>query len=723
MKKRIKRGFVLQQDQADCGIACLLSVIRFYNGDVSFERLRELSGTDKMGTSLLGLYQAAKTVGFNAKGCEADVSILKEYCTPIILHIQKEKFEHYVVFYKYENEKFVVGDPAEGIQYYDQNQLEKLWITHRCLVIEPNDSFQETSQINSNKLKWFNHLLQEDVNILISSIIIGLILAALGMATAIFSQKLIDTLIPSKDINKLILATFFLLFLLIIRSILQYLRGKLVVRQNMNFSNRIVGYFYDSLLALPKRFFDGREVGDMVARISDTSRIQRTISQIVGNLFIDLLMVVVGFVVIFYYSWEIATITAIFIPFNFIIIVSQNKKILEKQKKVMIGYARTESNYIDTIKGVSDVKCNNQQQSFGERGRRIYDDYQSKVFSLGNFQISLGLFYSIVGILFTCSVLAIGGYLVIEEKLLLGEFMASFGLVTTIIPSVLNLALMPISLSEARIAFDRMYELSSVTPENNSDEKNLSEFKSLCFNKVSFRFPGRKLLFRDISFSVNKGEVIAIIGESGCGKSTIGQLIERFYFTDEGSISINEGLALDSITLAKWREIVGYVPQFPHIFNGTVAENILFDVTPVTYKKLVEFLNESGLYRFFNELPLGLETLVGEKGINLSGGQIHLLSLVRILIKEPKILVMDEVTSAMDRNTERFILDLLISMKPKVAIIFITHRLHTLKTFADRIYIIENGGIEKCVTHIELLKYDNFYSQYWNDINIHHMNN
>lgn len=717
MDKRINKSFILQHDQADCGVACLLSIIRYYKGNATNEGIRELSGTTKQGTTLLGLYQAANQLGFDAKGCQFDIDALKEHKQPAILHvIINGQLEHYVDFFGYAQTKFIIGDPATGIQVYSQSQLAEIWKTGICLVLKPNDSFQTVKQIRRDKLKWFSKLLKEDVNLLISSVILGLLLATLSMATSIFSQKLIDTYLPSKDTINLLVAVLFLLFLLIMRSVFQYLRGKLMIRQNMCFSNRIVDYFYNSLLILPKQFFDSREVGDMVARLNDTSRIQRTISLIIGSLFIDLLTVLVSYIVILYYSWEIALVTSLFIPLYFVIIFSQNKKILEQQKRVMVGFARTESNYIDTIKGVVEVKSSNNHHTFGKKGSCIYSEYQQQVFNLGNTQLSLSVLYGVIGILFICSLLAIGGYFVIDGSMKLGALIATFSLASTLIPSITNLAIMPIPISEARIAFERMFEFSSVKTENSTTGINISEIESLNLINISFRFPGQKLLLKNISLYVNVGEIIALIGESGCGKSTIAQIIERFYFPEKGEIFINNEIPIQNLNLYQWRNFVGYVAQFPHIFNGTVAENILFETDSLNYKKLTEFLDNSGLNKYINALPQGLFTNVGEKGINLSGGQIQLISLARALIKYPKIMVLDEITSSMDRETENYVLGILREIKRNTAIIFISHRLHVLKTLADRIYVIENSTIKTKGSHTELLESNNFYSQFWDGL-------
>lgn len=714
MSKKNSKFLVKQNDQSDCGVACLLSVIKYYGGNATLEQLREHSGTDRIGTTLLGLMEAASAIGFEPKGYEADSKSLIEHNQPTILHVQKEGLEHYVVFFEYSNGIFTIGDPAEGVKEYSVLEVNELWKSRRCLVLKPNSSFQSTNQQDKRKLNWFYQLVKEDFNVLISSAIIGLILAGLGMATAVFSQKLIDTIIPSESISNLITATILLFFILIIRALLQYMRGRMIIGQSMNFNNRIVNYFYGSLLYLPKRFFDGRETGDMIARLNDTARIQSTITQLVGTLLIDLLTLLVTLAVIFHYSWQIGIIAVFFAPLYFVIIWVHNKRIIESQREVMKSYAQTESFYIDTIKGIGDVKIANAEERFSSQGSLIYGTYQNKVFSLGSIGVSLNLLYGLVGILFTSTVLAFGGVLVIKNTLTIGALMALFALVSALIPSVLNLAMLPIPLSAARIAFDRMFEFTGIMPESINKER-VESITDFCFDNVFFRFQGRSALLKGINFDLKQGELVTLTGESGCGKSTIAQIIEKFYPIESGRILVNGDIPLQDININCWRSMVGYVPQNPHVFNGTILENILINCKDKA-QDLYEQIKEFGLIDFFNQFPMGINTLVGEKGINLSGGQIQVIAILRGLIKQPQLLILDEVTSAMDRKTEKIIIDLLKIIKPKISILLITHKIHSLRVIADRIYILENGKIEHFGTHKKLMDTDNFYSQYWNEI-------
>lgn len=182
--------FVMQHDQTDCGAACLLSLIRYYGGDCTLEKLRELSGTNAEGVSLLGLYQAANQTGFTTEGCEADMAALLEHGQPVILHITPKKhLNHYVVCYGYDGNRFVIGDPAQGIIYYTPNELEHIWLSHVCLTLAPNALFIKARLQRRDKLKWFVSLLHDDRKLLLFSIVIGACIAILSMAMAVYFLK------------------------------------------------------------------------------------------------------------------------------------------------------------------------------------------------------------------------------------------------------------------------------------------------------------------------------------------------------------------------------------------------------------------------------------------------------------------------------------------------------------------------------------------------------
>jgi len=405
-------------------------------------------------------------------------------------------------------------------------------------------------------------------------------------------------------------------------------------------------------------------------------------------------------------------------PLYFLVIFRFNKKIIVSQKEVMVSYAHSESNYISTLSGISEIKNFNKQPFFANLNKAIYGNFQEKVFNLGKINIHLGFVAGLTGVLFLCIVLIYNTYLVYSDEMLVGKLMAILGISSTLLPSIGNLAIIAIPINEAKVAFNRMYEFTSIQPENKIIDKNETiDFENLVIKDLSFRFAGRKRILKNINITMCKGELISLVGESGSGKSTLASLLQKFYSLENGDVIVNNQFSLNSINTNTWRKIIGVVPQDIHLFNGNVIENICLTSSEEEVPHVLQFLNENGFEKYIIELPQGPLTLLGEEGINLSGGQRQIIALARALYKNPQILILDEATAAMDRETEKFTIALLQKHKKNKAILYISHRLQVLKTISDRIYILGNGKIQDSGNHAELILKENIYSNYWKDLN------
>ncbi|WP_337039166.1 peptidase domain-containing ABC transporter [Elizabethkingia anophelis] len=687
--KHLAKTFTLQKDQTDCGVGCLLSLIRYYGGNDTLENLRGKSGTSKQGTTLLGLYQAANSIGFDAEGCEADINALVEHGEPVILHVvMDEKDEHYVVCYYYKNNQFCIGDPSRGIIYWNKEELEQHWKTKTCLTLKPNGDFVKIEYANKAKKDWLISLLKKDQEAIYTIIVLGVLLTLLGMSMSIFSQKLIDDILPQRKLKVLMLSIAFLGFLLFARVAIQALRDLYIIKQSKSFNERINYSFFASLLHLPKIFFDTRKIGDFVARLNDTQRIQNVIKQLITATTVDILGVFISVGFLFFYSWKLAVISLVLSPVIFYIIFSFNKRIIESQQNVMQAYSQNEANYIDSIRGIEVIKNFSRQDLFLKRNQNIFGFFQSKIYELGRLNLRISLTSGFILVAFLLLILVFSSYYVLNNEIKIGELMAIIGISSSLLTSITNLALVSIPIQEAKVAFDRMFEYSSIKPET-LDGIVLDEINSINIQGVDFRYNGRSKLLEDVSFVLEKGKITTLLGESGNGKTTLAEILQKNYNPEAGNIIINGEYNLQNVSLSSWRDLIGIVPQNIQLFNGSVAQNIVLDER-VNEERLNHLVSDFGFGKFISSLTQGWGTLVGEEGINLSGGQRQLLGWMRALYHNPEFLILDEPTSSLDKESRKFIYKLINDLKSTKVIFIISHYIEDLQDISDHILLLEN---------------------------------
>jgi ATP-binding cassette subfamily B protein len=250
--------------------------------------------------------------------------------------------------------------------------------------------------------------------------------------------------------------------------------------------------------------------------------------------------------------------------------------------------------------------------------------------------------------------------------------MAVLGISSSLIPSVTNLALLSVPINEAKVAFNRMFEFLSIDPENLEGEP-LEEIHKIELKGVSFRYPGRKPLFEHLNLVAKRGDVILITGGNGSGKTTLLQLLQKFYVPEGGKIIVNQSQDLQVVSTSILRQHIGVIDQDVPIFNGTLADNLLIAQANRNLNELDAFLEKSGFNPFFQSFPNGYTTLLGEEGINLSGGQKQLIGLCRVLMRNPQVLILDEPETALDGDVWAFFIQQIEAIKPHALIFICTH--------------------------------------------------
>ena len=716
-KKDLKKIHVQQLGEYACGLACLSALTKYYGGNVSQERLREISGTTLNGTTLLGLYQAAEQIGFEATGYEADLDNLKDLDHPVILHvIQDEKREHFVVNYGFEKGKFTIGDPGWGIVEYTEDELQAIWQSKTLLSVTPDKTIKTKKSTSQSQFKWFKSLILDDIPILTIAGIMGVVIAILGLSMAVFTQKLIDDFLPNNETEKIFIGTLALAILLIARAFIGYIRGIFMARQGKDLNVRVVKSFIEKIIYLPMTYFKGYSTGDLVARMNDSMRIKNTVSLITGDILINLLVVVVSSIYIFILSVELGLLSLSSMIFFLLAAWYFHPKILESQKEVMVAHSGNETQYIDSISGISSIKSFNKEETFKDRIHSVYNVYQTKGYDLAILGNKYGFVTQLLVAIYISLFFSLGVYYVMSEKLMLGELMAILTMAESIIPSLAGLMVANIQIQEAKVAFNRLYEISSLEKEYDPEMANDLTLQTNSKNVLSienlvFRFPGRSPLLNNIQFRLVTGETVTLFGEVGSGKSTLVDIIQGFYQTEQGQLRLN-GQEMNEWDITEWRSEIGVVSQSEKIFNTTVLDNICLSNDPNEPERCIHFLNRSGFGSYLDNLPQGYLTICGEEGQNLSGGQQQLVTIARALYKEPSFLLLDESTSAIDFDTEREVLSILknYAKKNQIGLLLITHRISLAKQ-TDKIYILQNGSIHDSGTHEKLISDDNYYAK------------
>ncbi len=703
-----KNKLVKQYDQADCGPASLLSVLKFYGGNTSLVKLRELTNTSVNGSTMLDLVNAAKKIGFDASGASGEYDDLMKEKMPCIAHVViDEMLSHFVVIYKINAKKVKIVDPGKDVYNLSRQEFEKIWKSKAVVLLKPTENL-----LNEKTVTWFNWILQylkKDNIWLIQSVFLGIVFTALGLLTSLFIQKLIDKYIPEKNINWIYYTGIFLFVLLMIRSFSGYIRDRFLIILNKRLNINITGDFFQHLFKLPKKFFDTRKRGDITARIHDAMRIQQAVLQIGGMTIIDVLMIIGSLSLLFYFSTLMAVIALIVFPIYGTLLFLSTSKLKMQQNDVMKGYAQVESTYIDTLGGIEEIKSFNTSGFFAGFNKIFYSAFQESVQKLGFTQARLNLFAEISAALITIGMLLFGAIWITSGKLLLGEMMAAYSLAVGILPSINRLIGANISLQSANVAAVRLMDMLLVEKEKNISENKFELKDKITIEDSGFSWNGRSYLFNNINMEIPVGRITSLWGPSGAGKSTLVQLLERKYPLTTGKIKI-DGNDAGFFDLEDYRKNIGVLPQQIKIFNGTLADNIFVGRQISDTNALMKAIQELNLGYFLQRFEYGLNTLLGENGRKLSGGEMQMLALIRALLDKPKLLVIDEGLSGVDFEIEELIYERIKEYSKNNAVLLITHNLaNLLKT--DYLYVLRNGNIEEHGSPSVLIQNDSLFGK------------
>lgn len=555
--------------------------------------------------------------------------------------------------------------------------------------------------------KPYKHLFALDV-------VSALLIAGLDLILPRFTNLMISEIIPNQNFSKLIYWILILIAFLTLRVILEYIVDYWghVLGLRMEYDMR--SKLYKHMQRLPIQFYDNSKTGRLMSRlVNDLFEISELAHHGPEDFLISLMLVFGSLFLMFQTFAKLAWIMLVLVPLMIFVGVSKNIKFRKVQRKVRERLADVNAKAENSISGIRVVKAfhaeDYEAQRFDEGSIDFSLSRQKSVKVMAEFAVSVKFFVSLI----TVTVLFFGSYFVIKGEMSLGalvEFLLYVQLYQQPISKISALIMM---YNQAITGFERFTQIIDMPIQ--SDHINAQDYKfneaHLKFDKVSFTYNDQdgKHVLKDLSFEIKKREKVAFVGPSGGGKSTLCNLIPRFYEIQSGSILIND-INISDIQLTSLRSQVGLVQQEVFLFDGTILENIRYGKVDASREEMIEAAKKAEAYEFISQLEDGIDTEIGERGVKLSGGQRQRIALARIFLKNPPLLILDEATSALDNMTELNIQKTLDQLSKNRTTLVIAHRLSTI-TNADHIFVLSDKGIVEEGNHHSLIKRKGIYAQ------------
>lgn len=705
---------VKQHDITDCGAACLASVSAHYGLQLPIARIRQFASTDKKGTNVLGMIEAAQKLGFQAKGVRGTFESLSKIPKPAIAHIiVKEVLHHYVVIYDVTETHVTVMDPGFGTMIKKTHEEFKKEWTGVLILLLPDEGFQAGNEkISSFQRFWF--LINPHKSIMIQALFGAAIYTVLGLSTSIYVQKIVDNVIIEGNRNLLNLLSLGMIGLLILQLFIGSLKSVFALKTGQQIDAQLILGYYKHLLKLPQQFFDTMRVGEIISRVNDAVKIRVFINDVAVKLVVDVFIVVFSFALMFTYYWKLALIMLAVIPFYAIIYYVVNKVNKKVLRKLMEESADLESQLVESLTAASTIKRFGIEPHANIKTETRFIKLLKTIFKSAMNSVYTGNASEFVTKLFTIILLWAGSLFVIDNQLTPGELLSFYSLIGYFTGPASGLISTNKTIQDALIAADRLFEIMDLEREEVENKVKLTPdmVGDVKFKNVAFRYGTRVTIFEDLNLNIPKGKITAVVGESGSGKSTLMSLLQNMYKLQSGLITIGN-FDIKYISNDTLRQQVSVVPQQIDLFAGSVIENIALGDYEPDMKRILEISEHLGITEFVEKLPNGFNTYVGENGANLSGGQKQRLAIARALYRDPQILILDEATSALDSISEQYVQRTIRALRAEEkTIIIIAHRLSTIKN-ADKIVVLDNGKVVEEGQHDDLLKLETAYNRLW----------
>ncbi len=708
-KKRIRKIEAIEQiDEMDCGAASLGMICRHFGRKVSLARIRQLCHTSTDGTSLKAICRAATELGLAARAIKVSLRNLPLMPLPAIVHWEGN---HWMVLYDVAETYVKVADPARGLRKIPRKEFEQNWSGYAALF-DYTTAFANAPESKPG-LAWIFPFLLKFRTIFLQVMLLAVAITFLELLFPIFTEMVVDKVIVEKDVGLLgtiLIGMGVVLFFVQACSLAQeYLLSFAAVRLD----TAILDFLSRQMLSLPMSYFTSRRTGDIQRRLDGARQVREFAVQHGIGALLALVQLIGALALMSLYSPMLTLAFLATTPLYGGLMYFSRRVLRPLFADVEESQGKYSSHQIDAIKGIEAVKAASAENVFRDMMLNEFLSVSRKIFRSSFIVMTYDSVLQSIGMLSTAIFLWVGANQVMAGNLSIGGFVAFSSLTAMAYGGILRTLGVWDNMQFATVLLNRLNDIFEQEPEQGRDRSRLAPVHSLEgrieLKHVSFKYGGPEApnILQDISLDIAPGRMVAFVGRSGCGKTTLIKLIAGLLEPTEGTI-LFDNTDLKTLNYRDVRRHIGMVLQENHIFNESIARNIAFGDAEPDLDRVLAAAQTAAAHDFIMRLPLGYETKIGESGLSLSGGQKQRIAIARAIYNNPPVLIFDEATSALDTESERAIQDNLGRLTAGRTTIVIAHRLSTIRE-ADSIVVLERGMVAEVGNHDQLMEQRGLY--------------
>jgi len=620
----MKYKVVRQPDEMACGISCLATICAFYGiKNVSLSVIRNFAQTDRDGNTIFSLRKAAEKLNMDSKAfaCNKKALLSDKVNYPMIVHTLIDgMYNHYMVLFEADEKKVVLGDPANGQVEMKWNEFEKIW-TQRVILLQPTENFHETKKYKRNYKTIINLLLQFKKQMIIMMIFTGIISGTSAITTQFYSY-LIDKIVPGNSLEMLIKAVLVVCGILLLTVELNLMKQRFSIKFNKEMDKELIIKIYNRITNLPMSFFSTRTSGDIVARYQDGDQLRSIITGFSLDFISDIGYAIWAFVMLMAVNWQICVIALIMEELMWLVQKFYKKRLEQESREVMQTNMELDSFVMESFDASETVKSYNAEKVMEEGMHQRFARFQDKKYKneMSN-EIQSNLVSTIdnIGNIFMLGLL---GLYTMAGHITVGQMVKAYMFVSYLFQPIHYIMSIKEQMYSTGATLERLDDVFRTTTEEEMDKKKKhlpNRIEQLTFENVSFKYGMRNNVLNDISFEVNKGDSIGIIGTSGCGKTTLIKLILGFYPVTEGVLKVN-GEDINTYTTSSIRKKIAYVSQNDYWFQDTIYNNLTIGNPNADVEELRRICEIVKMDEFIEKCPYKFNTIIEEGATNLSSG-------------------------------------------------------------------------------------------------------